>query len=94
MERDDIFQAITPLVDATLSNIREKGTIDALTGPIVRGDLNTVAAHLKVLGERLPSELDLYKAMALTTTHMLDGKRLTHEQVIQFQRILEEQTLV
>ncbi|KPU45232.1 arogenate dehydrogenase [Oxobacter pfennigii] len=94
MGREDVFRAIEPLIDATLSNIREKGTIDALTGPIVRGDFNTVGAHLQALEARLPLELDFYKSLALKTALMLDGKRLTPEQTKKFQRILEEKTHV
>lgn len=89
MERKHIFQAIEPLIEATLYNIRNKGTIDALTGPIVRGDVNTIGVHLQALGEQLPSELDFYKTMALKTAQMLEDKRLTHEQVKEFQRMLE-----
>jgi predicted short-subunit dehydrogenase-like oxidoreductase (DUF2520 family) len=94
MKREDIFQSIEPLIGATLSNIREKDTIDALTGPIVRGDYNTVSVHLQAIGARLPSELDIYKALALKTALMLDDRRLTHEQIERFQRILEEKTHV
>lgn len=91
IERDNIIQAIEPLIDATLANVREKGTIDALTGPIVRGDYNTVSVHLQALGARLPSELGFYKAMAIKTAMMLEDRRLTCEQTEKFQRILEEE---
>jgi predicted short-subunit dehydrogenase-like oxidoreductase (DUF2520 family) len=89
MVRAQVFQAIEPLIDATLSNVREKGTIDALTGPIVRGDYDTVRVHLKALEDSLPSELEFYKAMALKTALMLDGNRLDHELIEEFKRILE-----
>jgi len=89
MVRAQVFQAIEPLIDATLSNVREKGTIDALTGPIVRGDYDTVRVHLKALEDSLPSEFEFYKAMALKTALMLDGNRLDHEQIEEFKRILE-----
>ena len=90
MKRKDIFQAIEPLIGATLSNIREKDTIDALTGPIVRGDYNTVSVHLQAIGARLPSELDFYKAMARKTATMVEGNRLTPQQTESFKQILEE----
>ncbi|ETA82136.1 Rossmann-like and DUF2520 domain-containing protein [Youngiibacter fragilis] len=89
MDRNDIFHAIEPLIGSTLSNIREKGTIDALTGPIIRGDYDTVSVHMKSIGEKMPSELESYRAMAYRTVKMLDGKRLTHGQVEEFERILE-----
>lgn len=90
MDRENVYQAITPLIDATLSNIREKGTIEALTGPIVRADFNTVAVHMQAIKAALPSELDFYIAMALKTAQMLENKRLTREQTGIFQQILEE----
>lgn len=89
MDRNDIFKAIEPLIESTLSNIREKGTIDALTGPVVRGDYDTVSVHIKAIGEKVPSELELYRTMAHKTAMMLDGNRLTHEQVEEFEVILE-----
>lgn len=89
MPRDDVFTAVEPLIDATLANIRDKGTIDAITGPIVRGDFNTVGVHLQAIANDLPSELDFYTAMALKTATMLKDKRLTPEQTETFQKILE-----
>ena len=90
MKREDIIQAIEPLIDATLSNVREKGPIEALTGPIVRGDFNTINAHMQTLEAKLPCELDFYKSMALKTVQMLENKRLTHEQAAKIVQILEE----
>lgn len=90
MERENVFKAIEPLIDATLSNVREKGTINALTGPIVRADFNTVGVHMRAIKTALPPELDLYKALALKTAQMLEDKRLTHEQTGKFRLILEE----
>ncbi len=50
VERERVFRAIRPLIDSTLFNVQEKGTVDALTGPIVRGDCNTLEAHLRAIG--------------------------------------------
>lgn len=38
-----------PMMHQTLSNIAERGTVAALTGPVRRGDAGTVAAHLAAL---------------------------------------------
>lgn len=92
MDRDTIIKAIAPLIDATLSNIREKGTLEALTGPIVRGDLNTVRVHLQTLETRLPSELGLYKTLALKTAAMLEAGKLAPGQLEACKRMLEEET--
>lgn len=38
-----------PLVQGTLQNIKNKGVEKALTGPITRGDVQTIEQHLKIL---------------------------------------------
>lgn len=40
-----------PLLEGTWRNLEMRGTADALTGPIVRGDAGTVRTHLGVLDE-------------------------------------------
>ena len=42
--------ALMPLVQGTISNVGQLGPTQALTGPISRGDVHTVAAHLAGLG--------------------------------------------
>lgn len=52
-----------PLMDRTMANIREVGPIDARTGPAVRGDLETIRAHLAIL-EGHPSAIAAYKSLS------------------------------
>lgn len=55
------FDAFLPLVRASLDNVDNVGPATALTGPVARGDVGTVAAHL----DALPAdERDLYVAVA------------------------------
>lgn len=54
-----------PLVRQTLDNAERLGIAAALTGPIVRGDLGTVGAHLEALERLAPDALPLYRAAAL-----------------------------
>lgn len=51
-----------PLLEGTWRNLEMRGTTDALTGPIVRGDEGTVRAHLDVLDEEARR---LYAVMGL-----------------------------
>ncbi len=53
-----------PLIEQTLGNARALGIRAALTGPIVRGDVGTLRAHLASLAEHAPGVLDLYRAAA------------------------------
>jgi predicted short-subunit dehydrogenase-like oxidoreductase (DUF2520 family) len=54
------FEAFLPLVRGTLENVAELGPTAALTGPVARGDLETVARHLDELPD---DERDAYRAL-------------------------------
>ena len=55
--------ALGRLASATLSNIRELGPGAALTGPVSRGDVETVRRHLDALEHHAPDLISLYTAM-------------------------------
>ncbi|MDV6011429.1 DUF2520 domain-containing protein [Haloechinothrix sp. LS1_15] len=57
---------IGPLLSASLDNALRHGG-RALTGPVARGDTETVRTHLEVLGERAPRVADCYTALARRT---------------------------
>ncbi|MDO8885919.1 DUF2520 domain-containing protein [Candidatus Oleimmundimicrobium sp.] len=57
------IKAIWPLVEGTLKNIKQKGTSQALTGPIARGDLGTIEKHLSSIKLKLPEVLSLYEKL-------------------------------
>jgi predicted short-subunit dehydrogenase-like oxidoreductase (DUF2520 family) len=59
--------ALQPLVTGTVGNVRALGTTNALTGPIVRGDVDTVRAHVEALRGLADGELSLYKALGRHT---------------------------
>ena len=62
IERQAALQAIGPLCRASLENALRVGPEAALTGPVARGDVATVAAHLEAL-EGAPSAVEaLYRA--------------------------------
>jgi predicted short-subunit dehydrogenase-like oxidoreductase (DUF2520 family) len=46
------LEALIPLATGTLLQAERSGLRAALTGPVVRGDVDTVAAHLRVLDRR------------------------------------------
>ena len=55
-------EALIGLMEGALTNARRVGPRAALTGPVVRGDTVTVAAHLEALKER-PDTASLYRAL-------------------------------
>jgi predicted short-subunit dehydrogenase-like oxidoreductase (DUF2520 family) len=54
----------TPLIDQTIGNAAAIGIRAALTGPMTRGDLGTLEAHLAVLDRHAPGVTEVYVALA------------------------------
>jgi len=59
---DEALQAILPLARGSLENIGRLAPAQALTGPVSRGDVETVRLHLRTLE---PRERALYASMGL-----------------------------
>lgn len=62
------WPALRPLIDGTLSNIDKLGTEGALTGPIMRGDTQTVARQLAALNALDPQLGEVYAALGKLAT--------------------------
>ena len=68
LDRQQFWQALQPIIQATLNNISAHGTSAALSGPIARGETETIDKHLDELS-KLPSPtsetmIDAYKILA------------------------------
>jgi predicted short-subunit dehydrogenase-like oxidoreductase (DUF2520 family) len=74
---EDPAATLRPLLNAALDNALASGDA-ALTGPIVRGDVRTVQAHLDDIAENAPATIPSYVAMAKATADraVLDGRLL------------------
>ena len=74
---EDPAATLRPLLTAALDNALEAGDA-ALTGPIVRGDVETVRAHVADLEATAPQTLPSYLAMARATLGraVTDGRLL------------------
>lgn len=82
VDRSDALRALAPLARTSLANAVNEGPIEALTGPIERGDAATVAAHLSAMASKpgLESIEQLYRAAGLHTVDLaarggLSGQR-------------------
>jgi predicted short-subunit dehydrogenase-like oxidoreductase (DUF2520 family) len=73
----DPAATLRPLLQAALDNALAEGD-SALTGPIVRGDVNTVRAHLTEIAASAPDTLPSYVALAEATLDRVvtDGRVL------------------
>lgn len=80
-----------PLVRATVANLfQTQDPAHALTGPIARGDIGTVRAHLRLLEQKSPRLAGTYRALSLEAL-ALAAPRLDDEQVRTLKRLLGEE---
>ena len=63
LDRALYWQAVQPLMLATLHNISAQGTAAALSGPIARGDIDTINHHLSVLSDSPEYVQQAYRAL-------------------------------
>lgn len=85
INEDDGLDALMPLIDGTVDNIKRFGTKGALTGPIARGDLDTIRSHLSSIEANAPNNLLFYKLMALKTLNISSN---SPSKVMQMEKLL------
>ena len=61
------FEASRPLVEAIAANAYDLGPREALTGPIARGDVETVAKQVEAVRVGVPNDFDAFLGFARAT---------------------------
>ena len=88
-EMDDGIGIMRPLIEQTLRNIFEKGASEALTGPVSRGDVQTVESHLSRL-IFYPEYQSLYRQLGKTALQIArESGSLTDEQEEQLMQLFD-----
>ncbi len=72
MPVDQAVAALVPLAQGALANVAEHGARRGLTGPIRRGDVQTVERHLAALAVR-PETAELYRALGRATVNLAES---------------------
>ena len=88
--REQATQALLPLLKGTLNNIENVGIPQALTGPIARGDIDTVKKHITALQKEAPDALSTYCELGLQTIPIAQAKgRIDEEKADALRAILK-----
>jgi len=86
---NESLKALLPLMRGTLDNLERVGLPDALTGPIARGDVETVETHLKALRKLEPVWEHAYRELGLVALGVARDKgTLTKEQAEKIESLL------
>ncbi|MGB8952141.1 MAG: Rossmann-like and DUF2520 domain-containing protein [Candidatus Aminicenantales bacterium] len=81
--------ALLPLVEGTLHNVKQFDIDASLTGPIVRGDRDSVKEHLQVL-KRYPRFLKTYLQLGRHALQIANRKGLSPAKIRALRKLLEE----
>ena len=75
----EAWQALRPLVEGTLENIVAQGPPGALTGPVARGDGDTIRRHLESLTS---DDALLYRALGRAALELAQKRGMDEETVV------------
>lgn len=85
---DEALEAILPLARGSLENLGRLGPVRALTGPVSRGDAETIRLHLRTLE---PREQRLYASLGLEILKLAEEGGLDEEAAEVIQDMLERE---
>lgn len=85
---EDGIRAAAPLARATIEAIERQGPANAVTGPVVRGDADTVAAHLELLSQHAAHLLPLYRQLTEASLPLARAKGIAEPQLAQLRRTI------
>jgi len=73
--QDVALKMMSVLVRETTSNVLQTGPELALTGPIARGDIDTVTRQYRALSAAHPAHGRLYKQLGIETMHLANRRK-------------------
>jgi len=84
------IQALLPLIRGTIHNIDTVGIPQCLTGPIARGDIETIKKHLDALEKVAPALLSTYRELGRQTIPIALAKgKINQHQVEELEAVLK-----
>jgi len=89
VDEQDVKRLLLPLMNHTLDNLEGQNIADALTGPAVRGDVETIQGHLQALeGDKTTKAA--YLALLRLTMPILAERGLPQNTLAEFKNLTNE----
>ncbi|MGN0144272.1 MAG: Rossmann-like and DUF2520 domain-containing protein [Clostridium sp.] len=73
LNESDAINALFPLIQGNIDSIHKNGFVNSLTGPVVRGDINTIKKHLEVLNDE---DRNIYNSLSLNLLKLSQNQKL------------------
>ena len=91
IERDSALEMLSPMLKSTIEAINKEGLPDAISGPYVRGDIDTIRKHLHATAEINPDTSRAYASLALAQLEIANEKgKLSYSSINQIRRLLSD----
>ena len=83
IDSNDAITALMTLVNKTVDNVSNLGPEKALTGPLARGDINTINSHINTMNshKEIMEYKEIYTALGLLTTKIALKNELINKKV-------------
>ena len=91
LDEKQFWKSLQPLIQSTLDNITHGDTVAGLSGPIARGDFQTVEKHLNVLERESKSLTKNYASLGIRALEIAQRKgELTEDELSKLKEILNK----
>lgn len=87
LSEHDAINALYPLIQGNIDNIHRDGFTNSLTGPVLRGDANTVENHLEAIKDE---HRELYKSLSMNLLKLVGKRNLNMSNISE--NITQEET--
>ncbi|WP_244835116.1 DUF2520 domain-containing protein [Clostridium sp. BJN0001] len=71
LNENDALDALFPLIEGNIESIHKNGFVNSLTGPVARGDIETVKKHIEVLNNE---DKCLYNLLSLNLLKLVEKR--------------------
>lgn len=88
LPEDEALPALLPLARGTLSALEESELGRAITGPLVRGDVETIGLHMRSLE---PRERALYAALGMELADLIEGTGFDNDVLSEIRTLMENE---
>ncbi len=75
LRKDEFTKFFGPLISGAIDDIKTKGLVGALSGPVERGDLKTIKSHLKILASIDRRYLEIYRLISREILRLTEHSR-------------------
>ena len=82
---------LAPMMRTVTDNLVEYGAVPSMTGPVQRGDVDTVCQHIDVLKKRAPELVPLYRELTMRLVGMARRQGLARDKVKRLKDTLDRE---